>query len=147
MTGYSNQLFAWEERLQKPLPGGADKTASERGKTDFRRAFWHGPDSISWLCSPKICGWDEHCTISGEQWPYLLRYLEDGRFGAKHQPGRALVSSFCNRRKNFSFFANTPRCAPRPSAMIYSLIRPPRENWLILPISARVLSSHRKAVF
>ena len=39
---YCNKLFAFWGAVQKPLPRRADKAASERGKTDFRRAFGMG---------------------------------------------------------------------------------------------------------
>lgn len=47
-----------------------------------------------------------------EQWPYLLRYLEDRRLELSNNRAERSIKPFVIGRKNF-LFANT-RWAPRP---------------------------------
>ncbi len=55
-----------------------------------------------------------------EQWPYLIRYLEDGRLELSNNRAEHSIKPFVIGRKNF-LFANTPLGA-QGSAVIYSLI-------------------------
>ena len=62
-----------------------------------------------------------------EQWPYLIRFLEDGRLEISNNGVERSVKPFVMGRKNW-LFANTEGGA-QSSAMIYSLIEtatPPR---------------------
>ncbi len=63
-----------------------------------------------------------------EQWPYLLRYLEDGRLELSNNRAERSIKSFVIGRKNF-LFANIPLGA-QVSAVIYSLIEAARETGL-----------------
>ena len=63
-----------------------------------------------------------------EQWPYLVRYLEDGRLELSNNRAERSIKPFVIGRKNF-LFANTPLGA-RGSAVIYSLIETAKENGL-----------------
>ena len=63
-----------------------------------------------------------------EQWPYLLRYLEDGRLEISNNRAERSIKPFVMGRKNW-LFANTPAGA-RSSAVIYSLIETAKENGL-----------------
>lgn len=61
-----------------------------------------------------------------EQWPYLIRYLQDGRLEISNNRAERSIKPFVMGRKNF-LFANTPNGA-EGSAMMYSLIETAKEN-------------------
>ncbi|WP_423783401.1 IS66 family transposase, partial [Gemmiger formicilis] len=63
-----------------------------------------------------------------EQWPYLARYLEDGRLELSNNRAERSIKPFVMGRKNW-LFANTPGSA-QASAVIYSLIETAKENGL-----------------
>jgi transposase len=63
-----------------------------------------------------------------EQWPYLVRYLEDGRLELSNNRAERSIKPFVMGRKNW-LFANTPAGA-QSSAVIYSLIETAKENGL-----------------
>ena len=63
-----------------------------------------------------------------EQWPYLLRYLEDGQLEISNNRAERSITPFVMGRKNW-LFANTPAGA-RSSAVIYSLIETAKESGL-----------------
>ena len=70
-----------------------------------------------------------------EQWPYLTRYLEDGRLELSNNRAERSIKPFVMGRKNW-LFANTPGGA-QASAVIYSLIETAKENGLrSVPLSA-----------
>ncbi len=61
-----------------------------------------------------------------EQWPYLVRYLEDGRLELSNNRAERSIKPFVMGRKNW-LFANTPAGA-QSSAVIYSLIETAKES-------------------
>ena len=61
-----------------------------------------------------------------EQWPYLVRYLEDGRLELSNNRAERSIKPFVMGRKNF-LFCNTPGRA-RSSAVLYSLIETAKES-------------------
>ena len=61
-----------------------------------------------------------------EQWPYLIRYLEDGRLELSNNRAERSIKPFVMGRKNF-LFANTPGGA-QGSATIFSLLETAKEN-------------------
>ena len=63
-----------------------------------------------------------------EQWPYLLRYLEDRRLELRNNRAARSIKPFVIGRKNFHF-ANTPLGA-QVSAVICSLIETAKETGL-----------------
>ena len=63
-----------------------------------------------------------------EQWPYLIRYLEDGRLEVSNNRAERSIKPFVMDRKNF-LFANTPNGA-QGSAIIFSLIETAKESGL-----------------
>lgn len=63
-----------------------------------------------------------------EQWPHLIRYLEDGRLELSNNRAERSIKPFVMSRKNF-LFANTPSGA-QGSAIIFSLIETAKENHL-----------------
>ena len=63
-----------------------------------------------------------------EQWPYLVRYLEDGRLELTNNRAERSIKPFVMGRKNF-LFCNTPGGA-QSSAVLYSLIETAKETGL-----------------
>ena len=63
-----------------------------------------------------------------EQWPYLVRYLEDGRLELSNNRAERSIKPFVMGRKNF-LFCNTPGSA-QSSAVLYSLIETAKETGL-----------------
>ena len=63
-----------------------------------------------------------------EQWPYLTRYLEDGRLELSNNRAERSIKPFVMGRKNW-LFANTPGGA-QASSVIYSLMETAKENGL-----------------
>ena len=63
-----------------------------------------------------------------EQWPYLTRYLEDGRLELSNNRAERGIKPFVMCRKNW-LFANSPADA-QSIAVIYSLIETANENKL-----------------
>lgn len=61
-----------------------------------------------------------------EQWPYLVRYLEDGKLELSNNRAERSIMPFVMGRKNW-LFSNTPAGA-QSSAVIYSLIETVKEN-------------------
>lgn len=61
-----------------------------------------------------------------EQWPYLVRYLEDGRLELSNNRAERSIKPFVMGRKNW-LFSNTPAGA-QSSAVVYSLIETAKEN-------------------
>ena len=64
-----------------------------------------------------------------EQWPYLTRYLEDGRLELSNNRAERSIKPFVMGRKN-CLFANTTGGA-QVSAVMYSLIETAQENGLV----------------
>ena len=62
------------------------------------------------------------------QWPYLERYLEDGRLEQTNNRAERSIKPFVMGRKNW-LFSNTPGGA-KSSAVIYSLVETARESGL-----------------
>ena len=65
---------------------------------------------------------------SRNQWPKLVRFLEDGRVELDNNRAERSIKPFVIGRKNW-LFCNTPRGA-RASATIYSIIESAKENGL-----------------
>lgn len=63
-----------------------------------------------------------------EQWPHLIRYLEDGWLELSNNQAERSIKPFVIGRKNW-LFANTPGGA-QSSSVIYSLIETAKENGL-----------------
>ena len=121
---YCNQLFAWEEQFKGLLP---EKRRKQRLKEEkpILDALLAWADSVS--AAPKSAlGKALH--YLKEQWPYLLRYLEDGRLELSNNQAERSIKPFVIGRKNF-LFANTPLGA-QASAVIYSLIETAKETRL-----------------
>jgi transposase len=78
-------------------------------------------------CGAEVCpGQTLHYLL--EQWPRLIRYLDDGRLEISNNRAERSIKPFVMGRKNF-LFANTPSGA-KGSATMFSLIQTARENGL-----------------
>ena len=67
-------------------------------------------------------------TYCRNQWPKLVRFLDDGRFEPDNNRAERSIKPFVIGRKNW-LFANTPRGA-KTSAIIYSIVETAKENGL-----------------
>lgn len=126
LTGleYCNQLFAWEEQFKGLSPEERTKQRLKEEKP-ILDALLAWADSVS--AAPKSAlGKALH--YLKEQWPYLLRYLEDERLELSNNRAERSIKPFVIGRKNF-LFANTPLGA-QASAVIYSLIETAKETRL-----------------
>ena len=126
LTGleYCNKLFAWEERFKKLSPEERKRQRLKEEKP-ILDALLAWANSVS--AAPKSAlGKALH--YLREQWPYLLRYLEDGRLELSNNRAERGIKPFVIGRKNF-LFANTPLGA-QGSAVIYSLIETAKETGL-----------------
>lgn len=126
LTGldYCNKLFAWEERFKDLSPEERTKQRLKEEKP-ILDALLAWANSVS--AAPKSAlGKALH--YLKEQWPYLIRYLEDGRLELSNNRAERSIKPFVIGRKNF-LFANTPLGA-QASAVIYSLIETAKEAGL-----------------
>ena len=123
---YCNELFAWEKRFGSLNPEERYTQRLEREKPVLD-ALLLWADSLSGSVAPKSAlGKALH--YLREQWPYLIRYLEDGRLELSNNRAERSIKPFVIGRKNF-LFANSPLGA-QGSAVIYSLIETAKENGL-----------------
>jgi len=113
LLGRINQLFAIERELKQSTPVVEElrKWLDDRGvdvlpKSLFGTAVHYGR----------------------QQWPNLVRFLEDGRIEIDNNRSERAIKPFVIGRKNW-LFCNTPRGA-RASAAIYSIIETAKENRL-----------------
>ena len=126
LTGleYCNKLFAWDGRFQNHSPAERTKQRLKEEKP-ILDALLIWADSVS--AAPKSAlGKALH--YLKEQWPCLLRYLEDGRLKLSNNRAERSIKPFVIGRKNF-LFANTP-LGTQSSAVIYSLIETAKEAGL-----------------
>ena len=122
---------------------GADKVYIACGYTDLRK----GIDGLARLEQEKpvldaLLSWANEMQVKTapksalgraihyllEQWPYLTRYLEDGRLELRNNRAERSIKPFVMGRKNW-LFANTAGGA-QASAVIYSLMETAKENSL-----------------
>ena len=121
---YCNKLFSIEKEL-------AALTTEERyGQRQLRAkpvldAFLAWADTRK---APPKSALGKALHYLHEQWPYLIRYLEDGRMEISNNRAERSIKPFVIGRKNF-LFANTPKGA-QGSTVIYSLIETAKENGL-----------------
>ena len=119
---YCNLLFGIEQEI-------AGKTAEERYEKRLKQAKPVLDAMFAWANSrtaaPKSAlGKALH--YLKEQWPYLTKYLQDGRLEISNNRAERSIKPFVIDRKNF-LFANTPKGATS-SAIMFSLIQTAIEN-------------------
>lgn len=121
---YCNKLFQIEREI-------ADLPYEERKKERQERAQPILDAMLTWAetrKAPPKSALGKALYYLREQWPYLIRYLEDGRLEISNNRAERSIKPFVIGRKNF-LFAKTPRGA-QGSAVMYSLIETAKENSL-----------------
>jgi len=121
-----NRLFAIERELKESTPEerlNIRKLKSRPVVDELRKWL----DDIAPEVLPKsLLGTAVH--YGRQQWPKLVRFLEDGRIEIDNNRSERSIKPFVIGRKNW-LFCNTPKGA-RASAMIYSIIESAKENRL-----------------
>ena len=121
---YSNFLFAMEKEWAELPP-------EERYKQRLARSKPVMDALLAWAetkTAPPKSSLGKALYYLREQWPYLKRYLEDGRLEISNNRAERSMKPFVMGRKNW-LFANTEGGA-QSSAVIYSLIETAMENGL-----------------
>jgi len=121
---YCNLLFAIEKEL-------ADLPPEERYTQRLARSKPVMDALLAWAetkTAPPKSSLGKALYYLREQWPYLKRFLEDGRLEISNNRAERSVKPFVMGRKNW-LFANTEGGA-QSSAIIYSLIETAKENGL-----------------
>ena len=121
---YCSKLFSIEKELQGLPPEERYRQRLERSKPvmDALLAWASTTNAAPKSALGKALYYLE------EQWPYLMRVLEDGRLELSNNLAERSIKPFVIGRKNF-LFANTPRGA-RSSAVIYSMVETAKANGL-----------------
>jgi len=121
---YCNVLFAIEKEL-------ADLPPEERYTQRLARSKPVIDALLAWAetkTAPPKSSLGRALYYLREQWPYLKRFLEDGRLEISNNRAERSVKPFVMGRKNW-LFANTEGGA-QSSAIVYSLIETAKENGL-----------------
>ena len=121
---YCNALFAIEKEL-------ADLPPEERYTQRLARSQPVMDALLAWAetkTAPPKSSLGKALYYLREQWPYLKRFLEDGRLEISNNRAERSMKPFVMGRKNW-LFANTEGGA-QGSAIIYSLIETAKENRL-----------------
>lgn len=121
---YCTQLFLLEEKWKELSPEERHKQRQEQAKPilDALLTWAQGKNAAPKSALGKAIYYLK------EQWPYLIRYLDDGRLELSNNRAERSIKPFVMGRKNW-LFANTPSGA-RASAVIYSLMETAKENGL-----------------
>ena len=123
---YCSRLFKLEEAFAKLTPEERYEKRLEQEKPVLD-ALLSWANEMQVKTAPKSAmGRAIHYLL--EQWPYLTRYLEDGRLELSNNRAERSIKPFVMGRKNW-LFANTPGGA-QASSVIYSLIETAKENGL-----------------
>lgn len=120
------RLFAIERRLKNNTPEERLKERNLESRPiveDLRKWL----EDIEKAVLPKsLFGLAVHYGL--QQWPKLIRFLEDGRIEISNNRAERSIKPFVIGRKNW-LFCNTPKGA-RASSIIYSLVETAKENKL-----------------
>ncbi len=121
-----NSLFAIERELAQCTPEVRLKARLLRSRPSVD-TFRKWLDEMSTAVLPKSL-FGLAVNYGRQQWPKLVRFLEDGRIELSNNRAERSIKPFVIGRKNW-LFANTPRGA-RASAVIYSIVETAKENKL-----------------
>ncbi len=119
-----NRLFDMERGLKESTPEERLKSRQEKSRPvldQFRR--WLDEQALVVLPKSLLGVAVNYCR---QQWPKLIRFLEDGRLELSNNRAERSIKPFVIGRKNW-LFSNTPKGA-KSSAIIYSLIETAKEN-------------------
>lgn len=120
------KLYEIEERYRDASPEDRKAARNELSRQildDFKE--WIDRES-GLVTSQSVLG--QAFTYCKNQWPKLIRFLDDGRLEIDNNRAERSIKPFVIGRKNW-LFANTPRGA-RTSAVIYSIVETAKENGL-----------------
>ena len=123
---YCTRLFQLEESFAELTPEERYAKRLEQEKPVLDALLAWANETISKTAPKSALGKALYYLL--EQWPYLTRYLEDGRLELSNNRAERSIKPFVMGRKNW-LFANTPGGA-QSSAVIYSLIETAKENKL-----------------
>lgn len=117
---FCNHLFSIEKRLEN-LPHEERYEQRLSQAKPVLDALWRWTRTIAAVPKSSL---GKALHYFEEQWPYLCRYLEDGRLEISNNRAERSIKPFVTDRKNF-LFSNTPGGA-QGSAVIFSLIETPK---------------------
>ena len=123
---YCSQLFKLEQALAELTPEERYEKRLEQAKPVLDALLSWANEMQAKTAPKSALGRAIHYLL--EQWPYLARYLEDGRLELSNNRAERSMKPFVMGRKNW-LFANTPGGA-QASSVIYSLIETAKENGL-----------------
>ena len=123
---YCSQLFKLEQALAELTPEERYEKRLEQEKPVLDALLSWANEMQARTAPKSALGKAIHYLL--EQWPYLTRYLEDGRLELSNNRAERSMKPFVMGRKNW-LFANTPGGA-QASSVIYSLIETAKENGL-----------------
>ena len=121
---YCTRLFQLEESFAELTPEKRYTKRLEREKPVLDALLAWANDAKGKTAPKSALGKALHYLL--EQWPYLVRYLEDGCLELSNNRAERSMKPFVMGRKNW-LFANTPAGA-QSSTVIYSLIETAKEN-------------------
>ena len=123
---YCSRLFKLEEAFAELTPEERYEKRLEQEKPVLDALLSWANEMQAKTAPKSAMGRAIHYLL--EQWPYLIRYLEDGRLELSNNRAERSIKPFVMGRKNW-LFANTPGGA-QASSVIYSLIETAKENGL-----------------
>lgn len=123
---YCSRLFKLEEAFAELTPEERYEKRLEQEKPVLDALLSWANDMQAKTAPKSAMGRAIHYLL--EQWPYLIRYLEDSHLELSNNRAERSIKPFVMGRKNW-LFANTPAGA-QSSAVIYSLIETAKENKL-----------------
>ena len=123
---YCSRLFKLEDAFAELTPEERYEKRLEQGKPVLDALLSWANEMQAKTAPKSAMGRAIHYLL--EQWPYLIRYLEDGRLELSNNRAERSIKPFVMGRKNW-LFANTPGGA-QASSVIYSLIETAKENGL-----------------
>ncbi len=123
---YCSRLFKLEEAFAELTPEERYEKRLEQEKSVLDALLSWANEMQAKTAPKSALGRAIHYLL--EQWPYLTRYLEDGRLELSNNRAERSIKPFVMGRKNW-LFANTPGGA-QASSVIYSLIETAKENGL-----------------
>ena len=121
---YCTKLFQMEQAFAALTPEERHDKRLELEKPVLDALLAWANETVAKTAPKSALGRALHYLL--EQWPYLVRYLEDGRLEVSNNRAERSIKPFVMGRKNW-LFANTPAGA-QSSAVIYSLIETAKEN-------------------
>ncbi len=121
-----NRLFVIERELKQSTPEERLKARNIKSRSIVEELRKWLDDIAPGVLPKSLLGTAVH--YGRQQWPKLVRFLEDGRIEIDNNRSERSIKPFVIGRKNW-LFCNTPKGA-RASATVYSIIETAKENRL-----------------